>query len=81
MGSGLACIATPTGATAEFVEQGRTGELVPVGDAGALASAVAGLLADPERAERLGRAGHEAVLARHTWSAVAARVASALARS
>ena len=32
-----------------------------------MAGAVSGLLADPDRAAALGRAGHDAVAARHTW--------------
>ena len=37
-----------------------------------LADAVAGLLRDPAGAAALGRAGHEAVAARHTWDAALA---------
>jgi glycosyltransferase involved in cell wall biosynthesis len=39
------------------VEPGVTGLLVPIGDAGALAAAVARLADDPELRERFGRAG------------------------
>jgi glycosyltransferase involved in cell wall biosynthesis len=41
--------------------RGVTGALVPPADSGALAAAVSGLLADPERARALGRAGREHV--------------------
>jgi uncharacterized membrane protein YedE/YeeE len=44
-----------TGGLPELLGDGA--ELVPVGDAAALAEAVAGLLADPERARRLAEAG------------------------
>ncbi|MGY1621140.1 glycosyltransferase family 4 protein [Geodermatophilus sp. SYSU D00965] len=53
--SGTPLVATRTGGLPELLGDGA--ELVPVGDAAALADAVAGLLADPERARRLAEAG------------------------
>jgi glycosyltransferase involved in cell wall biosynthesis len=44
-----------------------------------LADAVAGLLRDPTRAAALGRAGHAAVSARHTWDAALAPLLRAVA--
>lgn len=44
---------------AEVIEDGRSGLLVPAGDAVALADAVERLLADPELADRLARQGRE----------------------
>jgi hypothetical protein len=38
----------------------------------ALAEAIADLLLDPARAAALGRAGHDAVLADHTWDSALA---------
>lgn len=60
----MAC-ATPVIATAcdygprEVVEDGRSGLLVPVDDAPALASALDTLLADPDRAAAMGREGRD----------------------
>ncbi len=50
-------IATRAAGPMEIVNDGQTGLLVPVGDAGALAEAACVLLADPVRAAEMGRAG------------------------
>jgi glycosyltransferase involved in cell wall biosynthesis len=67
--SGLPIVATAVGGNPEIVEQGRTGLLVPSGDAGALADALRGLLAQPARASELGRAAR-------TWVADNASLAA-----
>jgi hypothetical protein len=48
-----------------FVEDGRTGPLVPPGDPAALAAAMAALAGDPDRSAELGRAARRRVVARH----------------
>jgi glycosyltransferase involved in cell wall biosynthesis len=53
--SGTPLVATRTGGLPELL--GDAAELVPVGDAAALADAVAGVLADPARRARLAEAG------------------------
>ena len=55
--SGLAVVATTVGGTAETVEHGRTGLLVPPGDPDALGDAVVELLLDPDRRAAYGSAG------------------------
>ncbi|HZG90790.1 MAG TPA: glycosyltransferase family 4 protein [Pseudonocardia sp.] len=55
--SGLAVVATTVGGTAETVEHGRTGLLVPPGDPDELAAAVTELLLDPDRRTAYGAAG------------------------
>lgn len=50
-------IASDTGGIPEVVSHGETGFLVPPRDSRALASSIAKLLKDPERRERMGRAG------------------------
>jgi glycosyltransferase involved in cell wall biosynthesis len=55
--SGLAVVATTVGGTPETVEHGRTGLLVPPGDADSLAAAVADLLLDSPRRAAYGAAG------------------------
>jgi glycosyltransferase involved in cell wall biosynthesis len=52
-----AIVATTTGGIPEVVHHGRTGLLVPVGDAAALARALLELVRWPERRQALGRAG------------------------
>ena len=61
MASGLPVVATDVGASAELVERGRSGELVPAADAEALATALLGLAADRARAAAMGQAGRRRV--------------------
>ena len=60
------------GGVPEIVEDGVSGRLVPPDDAPALAAALGGLLAEPEAAAAMGRAGRAAVLARYDLPVVAA---------
>jgi phosphatidylinositol alpha 1,6-mannosyltransferase len=66
--SGLPVIAPAAGGPLDLVEEGRTGHLVPPGDAGAIAAAVARLAADESLRAAMGRAGRAMVLGR-TWAA------------
>ena len=59
MAAGLPVVATAVGGAPEVVVDGVTGLLVPPRDPQALAQAIAGLLSDPERRRRMGRAGRE----------------------
>jgi glycosyltransferase involved in cell wall biosynthesis len=59
LGAGRAVVATRVGGNPEVVRDGETGLLVPPDDPAALADALAGLLDDPARRERLGAAGAE----------------------
>ncbi len=62
MAAGVACVAADCSAGVRaLTDQGRTGVLVPRGDAAALASALAGLLADDGERRRLGAAAREHV--------------------
>ena len=61
MASGLPVVATAVGGTPEVVEDSVTGRLVPPGDPAALARVMAELLAAPERARAMGRAGRRRV--------------------
>lgn len=73
MAVGAPLISTRAGSIPEVVEDGRTGLLVPPDDTAALRDAIAELLADPERAARLGSAGRERVRALYSWDATARR--------
>jgi len=59
--AGLPIVATAVGGTGEIVVDGRTGLLVPPGDAIALASALQRVAADPGLRTRLGAAAREHV--------------------
>jgi phosphatidyl-myo-inositol alpha-mannosyltransferase len=54
----------------------ETGVLVPPGDADGLAEAVAGLLGDEPRRERLGAAARQLALARYSWDDIGRRLAA-----
>jgi alpha-maltose-1-phosphate synthase len=74
---GTAVVASAVGGIPEVVDDGRTGLLVPYDpdDAAAFESGLAArmseLLADPDRAARMGAAGRERVLAEFGWPAIA----------
>jgi glycosyltransferase involved in cell wall biosynthesis len=61
MASGLPVIATDVGGNPELVEPGKTGELVPPGDAELMAHKILSYAADPARARLSGRAGRARV--------------------
>ena len=67
MACGTPVIATTAGAFPEFIEDGRTGILVPPGDPAALAAAIKSLLHDPERCLRMGAAASEHIRTNFTW--------------
>jgi glycosyltransferase involved in cell wall biosynthesis len=56
----------------------ETAVVIPQGDPAALARAVKEVAGDPERRERLGRAGRALVAAQHTWALRAERLLSAV---
>jgi glycosyltransferase involved in cell wall biosynthesis len=64
MGVGLPVVATAVAGIPEVVHDGRTGLLVPPGDAGALGAALARIVADADFSERLGREARAWVLPR-----------------
>ena len=66
MAAELPVVATDGGGAREIIENGRTGVLVPMDDAAALAGALAGLLTHPERARALAAAGRRHVLEHYT---------------
>jgi glycosyltransferase involved in cell wall biosynthesis len=69
-------VATAVGGTPELVVDGETGILVAPGDVDALASALDGLLRDPDRARRMGEAGLARVRAEFNADTLTARVLS-----
>ena len=73
MASGTAVVASDLPAFRAVLEDGVAGVLTPVGDAGALADALATVLSDPGRRAQLTAAGRRAVRA-YDWSTVTERV-------
>lgn len=63
MAAGLAIVATSVGATPEFIEDGKTGFLVPPGRPRLLAEKIRVLLTEPELRFRLGQAAMKKVRA------------------
>jgi glycosyltransferase involved in cell wall biosynthesis len=72
MASGVPVVASAAGGPREVVRDGETGYLVPPGDAGALAAAVARLATDPGLRRAMGAAGRRDVAARFDIRAHAA---------
>ena len=64
-------VAARVGGVPEIVLDGETGLLFRGGDSAALAAALETLLADPARADALGRAGRVRAEAQFTWSCIA----------
>ena len=64
-----------SGGARETLVDGQTGILVRGSDVSEVADAVASLLADPARAEAMGRAGRERVEREFTWPRAAAQLA------
>jgi glycosyltransferase involved in cell wall biosynthesis len=61
-------VASSVGGVPELINGPDVGELVPPGDRGALASALAKLLRDPPRRERVGAAARARIANHFTWS-------------
>lgn len=70
---GLAVIASDTGGFSEFLRHDETGLLCPVGDAAAFGNAIADLIADPNRLERLAMNARSLGNTTPSWSEIGAR--------
>ncbi|MGC5584500.1 glycosyltransferase family 4 protein [Ornithinimicrobium sp. W1665] len=77
----LPVVASRIGQIPAVVQDGRTGVLVSPSDPAALAAAIDALVADPARAQQMGRAGREAMVASHSWHAVLEATLAPLAGS
>jgi glycosyltransferase involved in cell wall biosynthesis len=73
MAAGRPVVATDVGGNRYLVEDGVSGRLVPVGKPGALATALAELLADPQAARRQGAAGRRVAADRFRTESVVER--------
>jgi phosphatidylinositol alpha-1,6-mannosyltransferase len=75
---GVPVVAGNSGGAPETVIDGETGRVVDGWDVGAIAAAVGDLLADPDRAAAMGRAGREWVVDNWQWRAKAERLSELL---
>ncbi|MEA2704953.1 MAG: hypothetical protein QOD63_2898 [Actinomycetota bacterium] len=73
LAAGLAVVAADVPGVTDIVDRGSA-VIVPAGDPGAMAGAVAALASDPGRRGHLGQAGRDLVAAHHTWRHRARRV-------
>jgi glycosyltransferase involved in cell wall biosynthesis len=78
MAAGACPVASYLGDTAELLDHGRRGVVIPAGDADALADALVALARDRERARALGERARTWVAANRSWSANAQRALAAL---
>jgi phosphatidylinositol alpha-1,6-mannosyltransferase len=72
---GVPVVAGNSGGAPESVVDGETGVVVDGWDVGAITAAVGDLLADPDRASTMGKAGREWVVDNWQWRTKAARLA------
>ena len=70
MASGLAVIATAVGGNPELVSPGKTGALIPSGDAEAMAQTLLTYVRDPARMAQEGRAARAEIEARYSMEAM-----------
>jgi glycosyltransferase involved in cell wall biosynthesis len=76
---GRATVATDAGGMREAVQHGKTGLIVPTGDATALSAALSSLLGKPDLATRLGQAGRRRAYTEGSWDRAANALYEALA--
>jgi len=77
--TGVPVVAGDSGGAPESVLDGTTGLVVDGWDVGSIAAAVADLLADPDRAAEMGRAGRRWVVDEWQWRTKAQRLSQLLA--
>lgn len=71
--AGRPVVVTDTGGLSEVVEEGRSGFVVPPGDAKALAIGMMDILADSERLNAMGERARHLATAVYGWDAIASR--------
>jgi glycosyltransferase involved in cell wall biosynthesis len=77
---GKAMVMSDVGGFSELVSEHGAGLLVPPGDAGALAGAISGLLADPDERRRLEAAASAAADGPFSWDGIAEQTAAVYER-
>jgi glycosyltransferase involved in cell wall biosynthesis len=74
LAQGTPVVASRVGGIPEFIEDGRSGLLVPPGEVAPLAEALRRLWSDSSLARRLGHHGRTEVVPRYTWDRVVDRL-------
>jgi glycosyltransferase involved in cell wall biosynthesis len=74
LAQGTPVVASRVGGIPEFVEDGRSGLLVPPGEVAPLAEAIRRVWTDPSLAHRLGKHGRTEVVPLYTWDRVVDRL-------
>lgn len=77
LAAGLAVVASAVGQIPDVVRDGETGLLTPASDVAALTAALRRLVDDAPLRARLGAAGRELVVARHSWHRTVAGILEA----
>jgi glycosyltransferase involved in cell wall biosynthesis len=72
MAARLPIVASAVGGILELIDDGRTGLLVPAGDVPALADRICDLMADPDRAARIGEAARSEAEGRYSFDRMVA---------
>lgn len=72
--TGIPVVAGRSGGAPETVLEGETGQVVDGRDVDELAEVISGLLADPDRAQRMGQAGRQWVSRDWNWDTLTARL-------
>ncbi|MFP3461038.1 glycosyltransferase family 4 protein [Arthrobacter globiformis] len=80
LAAGMPIVATAVGQIPSILEDGRTGLLVPPGDASAFAAALLRLGADTALRDRLGTQARAAAVGLYSWDGVLSRITAALPR-
>jgi len=76
MAAKLPCVASDTGSMSEMIVDGKTGYIIPIGDADALANRLISLLTDENLCKIMGTAGYERQKQLFSWDAVCERIIS-----
>jgi mannosyltransferase len=74
MATGVPVVATSVGAFPELIVPGVTGEIIPPGDVAAMASAIQGILDDPQRLQQMGKDARDHVGTHFSLTAEAAAI-------
>ncbi|PIQ63577.1 MAG: glycoside hydrolase [Bacteroidetes bacterium CG12_big_fil_rev_8_21_14_0_65_60_17] len=77
---GTPVVGADTGGIPDAIDHEQTGLLVPPDDAAALARALSGLLADPDRAEAMGAAGRKRVEESFNWQRASEHISALFSR-